>query len=72
MKKEKKTISVEVNNLIAICHILNDYTKFTQNLKQLIKNNNSRNIAFILYKISKGEFVFSSRKEKKFYKDNKK
>ena len=71
MKKEKKTISVEVNNLIAICHILNDYTKFTQNLKQLIKNNNSRNIAFILYKISKGEFVFSSRKEKKFYKDNK-
>lgn len=71
MEKEKKTISVEVNNLIAICHILNDYTKFTQNLKELIENNNSRNIAFILYKISKGEFVFSSRKEKKFYKDNK-
>lgn len=71
MKKENKTISVEVNDLIAICHILNDYTKFTQNLKELIKNNNSRNIAFILYKISKDEFVFSSRKEKKFYKDNK-
>ena len=71
MKKQNKTISVEVNNLIALCNILNDYTKFTQNLKELIKNNNSRNIAFILYKISKGEFVFSSRKEKKFYKDNK-
>ena len=73
MEKEKKTISVEVNNLIAICHILNDYTKFTQNLKELLKNNYSKNIdiAINLYKISKGEFVFNSRKVKKFYKDNK-
>lgn len=73
MEKEKTTISVHVNNLIALCHILNDYDEFTQNLTGLIKvkHKDNTDIVYNLYKISKGQFVVGSKKVKKFYQNNK-
>ena len=71
MEKEKTSISVHVNNLIALCHILNDYDEFTQNLTKLIKTKYNRDIVYNLYKISNGKLVVGSKKVKKFYQENK-
>ncbi len=71
MEKENTTISIHVNNLIALCHILNDYDEFTQNLTRLIKVKDNRDIVYNLYKISKGQVVVGSKKVKRFYQDNK-
>ena len=71
MEKENTTISIHVNNLIALCHILNDYDEFTQNLTRLIKVKDNRDIVYNLYKISKGQVVIGSKKVKRFYQDNK-
>lgn len=73
MEKEKTPISVHVNNLIALCHILNDYNEFTKNLTRLIKvkHKDNRDIVYNLYKISKGQVVIGSKKVKKFYQNNK-
>lgn len=71
MEKQKTPISVHVNNLIALCHILNDYDEFTQNLTRLIKGKNNRDIVYNLYRISKGQVVIGSKKVKRFYENNK-
>lgn len=73
MEKEKTPISVHVNNLIALCHILNDYDEFTKNLTRLIKvkHKDNTDIVYNLYKISKGQVVIGSKKVKKFYQNNK-
>ena len=71
MEKEKTPISAHVNNLIILCHILNDYDEFTQNLTKLIKTKYNRDIVYNLYKISNGKPVVGSKKVKKFYQENK-
>lgn len=71
MEKERKLISSDIDNLIALCHILNAYTEFTQNLPKLIKTKYNRDIVYNLYKISKGKLVVGSKKVKKFYQENK-
>lgn len=71
MEEEKKPILAHVDNIIALCHILNDYDEFTCNLSKLIKIKYNRDIINNLYKISNGKLVFGSRKVKKFYKENK-
>ncbi|MEE3342730.1 MAG: hypothetical protein VZS44_01410 [Bacilli bacterium] len=71
MEKEEKTISIQVNNLIALCHILNDYDEFTKNLTRLIKEEDYSDIVYNLCKISNGHFVVGSKIIKRFYKDNK-
>ncbi len=64
-KKEK------IDNLIALCHIMNEYKEFIKNLKELITVSYNRDIIENLRKISNGEFVLGSKKVKRFYEDNK-
>ena len=67
---EKKYKTIDVNNLLALAHILDKYEDFRKNLIKFVSNENNRNDIYKLYKISKGEMVFSP-KAHKFYKNNK-
>lgn len=77
MREKKKLISADVCDLIALCHMLDEFTEFNKNLPKLIKTKYDRDIEYNiakvhnLYKLSNGKFVFGSKKVKKFYQENK-
>ncbi|MBQ6841166.1 MAG: hypothetical protein IJO63_03535 [Bacilli bacterium] len=57
-----------VNNLIAICHIIDDFPTFEERIKQ--ENGSNNNFALELFKVSHGRFSFSMS-ARKFYAENK-
>ena len=62
---------VEINNLIALYHILDDYEEFEKKLEMAISPKYNRDFTLKLFDISKGKFRVFSRKIKKFYNENK-
>jgi len=66
-----KNYKAETNNIIALCHILDDFEEFNKRLIPVISSKYNRNFVFKLWDISKGKFRFGARKAKKFYKENK-
>lgn len=62
---------VEINNLIALYHILDDYEEFEKKLEMAISPKYNRDFTLKLLDISKGKFRVFSRKIKKFYNENK-
>ena len=69
--EKKKTIEAYISHIIALYHILDNYSEFIQNLSSLISTKYNRDTIYNLYKISKGKFVVGSRKIKRFYQENK-
>lgn len=65
MKWKKKY--VEINNLIALCHILDNFEEFEKRLK----TEYNRDFKLKLLDISQGKTRAFSKKEKKFYNENK-
>lgn len=72
MEKTKK-YKAKVDDIIALCHILEDYREFIDKLSELLyKPNLSSNLVQNIAKASHGEKLpFSARKAKKFYEENK-
>lgn len=72
MEKSNKEYVVDVNNLIALCYILDEYPTFSSNLSNFILHKYNREKVYSLYQISyeKKKKLFSG-KVKKFYKENK-
>ena len=72
MSKEQKYVT-KVEDLIALCHILDDYKEFIESLSKLLaKKNITTDIAQNLSRISHGEKLpLIARKEKKFYEEHK-
>lgn len=68
--KEKEYKKISVNNLLALARTLDTYKIFNKRLKKFVSNKFNRGDILSLYKISKGEFVFSMR-ARRFYSDNK-
>lgn len=66
--KEEKRIDVET--LITLCHIINDYEKFIKNLSKLMSNKHNIYNIHKLTNISKGNKVVGGRKYKRFYLEN--
>lgn len=70
--EEKKAVETNIGNLIALCHILDNYDEFSKNLTSLISTKDNREDIYNLYQISKkGRFIIGSRKAKRFYQENK-
>ena len=67
----KKTYSVNTGNLIALCHILDDFDDFKAKLEGAITSKYNRDFVFQLFNVSKGKKVFGGLKAKKFYRENK-
>ena len=67
----KKTYTVNTGNLIALCHILDDFDEFEESLEKVISPKYNRDFVFQLFNVSKGKKVFGARKAKKFYQENK-
>ncbi len=61
----------EVSNIIALCHIIDDFEEFEKRLMPMISANYNRNFVFQLLDISKGKFKLGARKAKQFYNENK-
>lgn len=67
----EKNYSAYTKDLIALCHILDDFKEFQERLKTEMPKYN-RDFIFKLGDISKGERVFWAIKAKRFYNENKK
>lgn len=67
----KKTIEINIKLLITLCHILDKYEEFHNNLVKLFPYGYKYEVPTKLYKISKGKTVFGAPKLKKFYQENK-
>ena len=71
MNKEKKCKRMNVNNMLALAHILDDYSDFKNRLNIYMFNNYNKMEMNNLIRISSGKFIISSR-TKQFYEENKK
>ena len=68
---EKNSHSLDTNNMIALCHIFEEFKEFENKLLQIISSKYNRDFVFQLWEISKGKFKIGARKAKKFYSENK-
>lgn len=69
--ENKEVKEVYIDNLIALCHILDGYDEFNKNLRNLMADaDNILNIDY-LYRISKDKFIHSAKNVNQFYKKNK-
>ncbi|MBE6154018.1 MAG: hypothetical protein E7163_00365 [Firmicutes bacterium] len=64
--------TIDINNLIALCHILDDFKQFESLLFYYISPKYNRKFVFQLWDVSRGKFQIGGRKAKKFYAENKK
>lgn len=69
--ENEKIMEMYVDSLITLCHILDNYEEFNNNLIKLNPCKYSPSELHKLYRISKGERVFGAKKLKKFYQENK-
>ena len=67
----EKNYKVEINNIIALCHIIDNFKEFEKNLLPIISPKYNRNFVFKLCDISQNKFKIGAKKAKKFYNENK-
>lgn len=67
----KKNYNATTYNLIALCHIIDDFEEFEKRLIPMISPKYNRDFVCQLLDISEGKFRLGARKAKKFYKENK-
>lgn len=63
--------SAETRNIIALCHIIDDFEGFRERLMPMISAGYNRNFVSQLLDISRGEFIFGASTARKFYSENK-
>lgn len=68
---EKKYYSEHINNLIVLCHIIDDFKEFENKLLTLISTDYNMDFIFKLWDISQGKSSLFGGRVKKFYLDNK-
>ena len=68
---EKINYEMYLDNLIALCHIIDDYAIFQARLSDVLSSKDDRNFLFQLHDVSKGKFILGAHKAKKFYTENK-
>ena len=62
--------SANTKNMIAFCHIINEFEEFRKNLSS-INAKNYESFVQQLYEVSTGNFKIGAKKAKKFYNENK-
>lgn len=71
MEKIKTTKKIDTNNMIALCHIVDEFPEFEKWLLSVISSKYNRDFIFQVWDISQGEFKLGARKAKRFYRENK-
>lgn len=72
MENKEKNYSVHTRNLIALCHIINEFSEFEERLLKYISPKYNRDFVAQLYDITcEGKFKLGARKAKRFYSENK-
>ena len=70
--EEKQIIKININEAIALCHMLDEFDDFSKNLNNFLKKVKDKiKLIYKLGKISRGEFCTPSIKVRKFYNANK-
>lgn len=67
----EKKYSAKTNNIIALCHIIDNFEEFEKRLNPMISTKHNKDFGFRLLDVSKGKFKLGTRKAKKFYNENK-
>ena len=67
---EKKYVA-ETNNIIALCHIIDDFEDFEERLLSVISLKYNRDFSFQLLIASKGQLKLGTKKVRDFYDENK-
>ena len=62
---------INIDNLITLCHILDDYEEFEKILIKAMKHGSDRDFVFQLDDVSNGKFRLGSYKARRFYEENK-
>lgn len=70
--KNMKNLEIKVNDLIALCYMIDDFDEFYEHLMKLKQLPNYHDIIFDIIDITNGKFGLKSLKAKSFYKKNKK
>lgn len=68
---EKTNKKIDTNNMIVLCHIVDEFDEFEKRLISAISPKYNRDFVFQLWDISKGKFKVGARKAKRFYEENK-
>lgn len=68
----ERNYSTYIDNLIALCHIMDDFEDFEEKLLNVIAPKYNRDFVNQLWKTSLGKFYIGARKAKRFYIENKK
>lgn len=70
--EKQEIIKININDLIALCHVIDQFEEFNKNLTNLFNTTKYKmELIYKLSKISKGKFSYNSKKVKNFYKENK-
>lgn len=62
---------INIDNLITLCHILDDYEEFEKILIKAMMHGSDRDFVFQLDDVLKGKFRLGSYKARRFYEENK-
>ena len=67
----QKHYLADINNIIALCHIIDEFKEFQKRLMPMISPKYNRDFIFQLWDISEGKLKLGAKKAKKFYNENK-
>ena len=68
---KKINYSAYISNLIALCHIIDEFEEFQNELIPILSSKNSSDFIYTLSAVSKGTTKLGATKEKNFYTKNK-
>ena len=68
---KKKVYTGDIDNLIALCHIIDEFPQFERNLLSAMHNEYNSMFVSQLFDVSKGKSFLLAHKAKKFYNENK-
>lgn len=67
----QQNYQADIDNIIALCHILDDFKNFDKNVLSFLPKRHNKNFLYNLTEISGGNRKIGTKKEKKFYLANK-
>jgi len=68
---EKDNKKIYTNDMIALCHIVDEFDSFEKKLISVIYSNNNRDFVYQLWEISYGTYKLGAREANRFYEENK-
>ena len=71
MQEEQREYTSEIDQIIALCHIIDDFEEFQKRLTTMLTSKTNRHFLTQIDDISHGRFRIGAQKVKQFYSENK-